>query len=283
MIRLQRHALGPRCYVLGRRLHEWHVGLAFLLGAMGSGIADHRRWSSALALTGAWLVGKDYNDLFPSRRNQTAWSLGVHRRPLSLRTRKRGASLPVVFAGLTAAVGAVNIGAAVRPGHGQSEFVLAGHAFLMPAGIALIALATYLARRRRRAWWLSVGVLAVTSVLAVVRGPDIADAAVTGSLLAALIWGRSAFTVRHTPGSFVTATMRTLAAFAIAIVSTTLCVVAAQRWTTPDPTTTLIAREVGALLTFSPGPLHFGEPFAWLSLAAITSVVAAILCSAWEL
>ncbi len=142
MIRLRRHALGPRCYVLGRRLHEWHVGLAVLLGAI---------------------------------RNQTAWSLGVHLRPLALRTSRRGASLPVVFAALTGAVGAVNIGAALRPGYGQSEFVLASHALLMPAGIALIALATYLARRRRRAWWLSVGVLAVTSVLALVRGPDIAS------------------------------------------------------------------------------------------------------------
>ena len=32
MLKVERHRLGPRVYVLGRRIHEWHLGLAVLAG-----------------------------------------------------------------------------------------------------------------------------------------------------------------------------------------------------------------------------------------------------------
>ena len=34
MIRVESHALGPRCFVAGLRVHEWHLGLATLVAAV---------------------------------------------------------------------------------------------------------------------------------------------------------------------------------------------------------------------------------------------------------
>src|SRR6478609_6930045 len=91
MIRVERHALGPRCFILGRRLHEWHVGVVLLVCCLLATAADAFLRAGVLAVVGAWLLAKDYNDLLPSRRDTTAWSLGVHRRPLALRSRHRAA------------------------------------------------------------------------------------------------------------------------------------------------------------------------------------------------
>lgn len=77
MIRVERHALGLRCFVLGRRLHEWHVGLALLITAAASAVAGVAVVTGVLAVVGGWLVVKDANDLVPSRRNTTSWSLGL--------------------------------------------------------------------------------------------------------------------------------------------------------------------------------------------------------------
>jgi hypothetical protein len=36
VLRIDRHRLGPRVYVLGTRVHEWHLGVALLV-ALASG------------------------------------------------------------------------------------------------------------------------------------------------------------------------------------------------------------------------------------------------------
>ena len=82
MLRVERHELGPRLYVLGLRIHEVAVGLAVLALLLAFGGTDHweltTRFDVAAAL-GAWLVVKDWRDLFPSKRNTAAWSLLPHR------------------------------------------------------------------------------------------------------------------------------------------------------------------------------------------------------------
>jgi hypothetical protein len=72
LLRIERHRLGPRIHVLGRRVHEYEVGLAILA------LAPRRALTS---LAGLFLVAKDWPDLFPATRDRASWRLGIHRLP----------------------------------------------------------------------------------------------------------------------------------------------------------------------------------------------------------
>src|SRR3954463_9536736 len=80
MLRIDRHRLGPRVYVLGARVHEWHLGagvLVALAGALALDRIEQRVTTLAIASAGVWLVAKDWQDLLPSRRDTAAWRLGL--------------------------------------------------------------------------------------------------------------------------------------------------------------------------------------------------------------
>lgn len=81
---IERHGLGPRLFVLGRRVHEWQAG-AFVLAATvalaARGIVEAGALLALLVL-GAALVAKDWRDLHPRTRDTAAWRLGLHRVPL---------------------------------------------------------------------------------------------------------------------------------------------------------------------------------------------------------
>ena len=117
MLRIERHSLGPRVFVLGRRVHEWHLGLlviaaslvAAILGTIGPGTA------LVASILGAWLVAKDWPDLTRHGRDTAAWRLGLHRRPLPLRPTRHLDDIPAVAALATAAVGVVDLLSAVTP------------------------------------------------------------------------------------------------------------------------------------------------------------------------
>src|SRR6266487_741593 len=84
LVRVERHALGPRIFVFGVRWHDWHFGLLVLVGlAIGFAVGlVHETLPAALAaLAGAWLVAKDWRDLTRRRRDTAAWRLGLHRYP----------------------------------------------------------------------------------------------------------------------------------------------------------------------------------------------------------
>jgi hypothetical protein len=86
VIRLERHTLGPRVYVLGLRIHEVALGLGVLAVSAAGYAAEawgvtHR--VEAAAAFGSWLVIKDWRDLFRSKRNTAAWSPIWHRVPRS--------------------------------------------------------------------------------------------------------------------------------------------------------------------------------------------------------
>lgn len=84
MLRIERHELGPRVYLVGRRVHEYQVGaaiLAFCPIATVANAAPLLPWMAAAALTGLWLVVKDWPDLFPATRDRASWRLGLHRLP----------------------------------------------------------------------------------------------------------------------------------------------------------------------------------------------------------
>jgi hypothetical protein len=82
VLKLERHELGPRVYVLGQRIHECGLGLVLLAVLLAFGLTDHweltKRFDSAVGF-GSWLVIKDWRDLFPSKRNTASWSLLPHR------------------------------------------------------------------------------------------------------------------------------------------------------------------------------------------------------------
>ena len=82
MLKLERHELGPRVYLLGQRIHEFALGFAILAVLFAFALTDHceltRRVDAGLVF-GSWLVVKDWRDLFPSKRNTASWSLLPHR------------------------------------------------------------------------------------------------------------------------------------------------------------------------------------------------------------
>jgi hypothetical protein len=84
VLRLERHRLGPRVYVCGLRIHEFALGFGVLAGLLLGGVAE--LWAltgrtEITALFGVWLIGKDWRDLCPSKRNTASWSLLPHRVP----------------------------------------------------------------------------------------------------------------------------------------------------------------------------------------------------------
>jgi hypothetical protein len=84
VLRLERHRLGPRVFICGLRIHEFALGFAVLVVLLAGGFTDFwelTRRTEAAALFGTWLVGKDWRDLFPSKRNTASWSLLLHRVP----------------------------------------------------------------------------------------------------------------------------------------------------------------------------------------------------------
>jgi hypothetical protein len=105
LVAFERHALGPRLHVLGRRVHEW--------------------------------------------------SLGLHRRPDAPPAPRARDWVPALAAAATAAVGAINVGAALTsdlPARARAVLgllpageVRLAHALALPAGLALLALAMGLA------------------------------------------------------------------------------------------------------------------------------------------
>src|SRR5262249_57757818 len=101
MLRLERHPFGPRVYVLRRRIHEYHLGLAVLAALAVGAFFDVEDFGLATALAtlvGLWLVVKDWRDLVPSNPDSPPWHFGLHRRPAPLLGLRRPGSLPPLAA-----------------------------------------------------------------------------------------------------------------------------------------------------------------------------------------
>jgi hypothetical protein len=84
VLRLERHLLGPRVYLCGLRIHEFALGLSVLVVLLVGGFAELwelSRRTEVAVLFGTWLIGKDWRDLFPSKRNTASWGLLLHRVP----------------------------------------------------------------------------------------------------------------------------------------------------------------------------------------------------------
>jgi lysyl-tRNA synthetase class 2 len=292
MLRLERHALGPRVFVLGRRVHEWHLGLlaiavsvlAGAFGAIGPGTA------LVASLLGVWLVVKDWPDLTRRGRDTAAWRLGLHRRPFPLRPTRRLDDIPAVAALATAAVGVVDLLSAVTPNvrwrgrellHFEPLSVMRNaHALAVPASVALILTAYYLYRRRSGALHVAVGLLVALAVFNLLKGLDLEETALTLGCAALLLASRRSFTVRHEPGTFRSAVLLV----PLLAVATFVAALAVVGMAAPSGASTgAILRETGDLLLWQPGPFGFRDELARTGLAVELISILAVLGAAWLL
>ena len=117
--------------------------------------------------------------------------------------------VPVFAAVAAALVGLVNIASTLTPnirwrGHLLLEFepveaIRLFHALSLPAGVALLLVAPYLAKRRRRALETAVALMIALGLFDLLKGLDFEETILTWGVAMVLILSREAFTVRHDP------------------------------------------------------------------------------------
>jgi lysyl-tRNA synthetase class 2 len=290
LARVERHTLGPRVFVLGRRVHECHLGLAVLIAGGAVALAGRSGVLLAVLLAaGAWLVAKDWRDLHPATRDTAMWRPGLHRRADLPRT-PVNQRVPLLAACATALVGVVNVASALTPevplrlrallAIAPVHEVALAHALALPAGLALLGAAWQLARRRRRALSVAVALLGLLGVLNLLKGLDAEEALISWTLAAVLWRARSAFAVRHSDADLPRALARAGAvlggAFALALVA----VLAAGRGLAPAVPTAAAPGRALALLALNTAAVRAAGPFAWLPLGIALLGIGAVIVAA---
>ena len=293
MLKFVRHPLGLRIYVLGRRIHEWHLGVVLL--ALGAVLAIWGRpglWPIVLsALAGLWLIVKDWHDLTPNGRDATSWRLGLHRRPLRFRPSRHLDDVPALAALGVAVVAIVDLVSAVTPNVSWRGDVLiriepvavmrGAHALAVPVSFALLVTAYYLYRRRRRALHVALALMAALTVFNVVKGLDVEEAVLT-AVAAALLWaGRSSFYVRHEPVTLRSALWRIPllfgAVFLASVAAVAIAAPASASWVD-------VLRGTGDLLLWQRAPFAFADDeLAHTGLAVQLTALLALLVGAYLL
>jgi lysyl-tRNA synthetase class 2 len=292
MLRLERHPFGPRVYVLRRRIHEYHLGLAILATLAAGSLFDDVEiglTTSLATLAGLWLVAKDWRDMMPSQRDTRSWQVGLHRPAAPLRGLRRTDSLPALAALAALLAGVVNLVSAATPNSGwRHRFLLRNvesldeirlfHALALPAAAALIVTAFYLYRRRRGALNVAVGLLLALGVLNLVKGLDFEES-LWSFAGAGLLWsGRAAFHVRHDPVGLRCALLRVPAVVA----GTTVLIVISVALAAPsDASLGEILRAAGDAVIWQPGPVAFDDEVALLPLAVSLLALGALLTIAY--
>ena len=292
MLKLDRHPLGVRVYLLRRRIHEWHAGLAVLLLAAAAALTGRvgQGALALIALTGLWLVAKDWHDLTPSGRDATFWRLGIHRRPPPFRPTRHLDDVPAFAATGVAVVAVVDLVSAVTPNFSWRGDVLldvepvavmrGAHALAVPVSFALLVTAYYLYRRRHRALQVALLLMAALTVVNVVKGLDVEEAVLT-AVAAALLWvGRSSFCVRHDPGTLKAALLRVPLLYAAVFLAS----VAAVAIAAPASASALdVLRGTGDLFLWQQPPFAFhGDELAQTGLAVQLTGLLALLVGAYR-
>jgi lysyl-tRNA synthetase class 2 len=210
IVEIERNPRGPRLYVLGRRVHECHVGISLLLVLLVgllTQVFPLSLWTGLVAVIGTWMVVKDWRDLVPSLRDTGAWRLGVHGRFAPLRALRYADGLPALAGAGAFAIGVVNLLSALTPNITWRHHLLLQlepvravplfHTLAIPASVALIVTAFYLRGRRRRAWQLAFVLLIGLGLLNLFKGLDFEEALLSWAGAGFLWWGRESFVVQH--------------------------------------------------------------------------------------
>jgi lysyl-tRNA synthetase, class II len=182
--------------------------------------------------------------------------------------------LPGFAAVAAALVGAINIASALTPnirwrGHLLLQFepveaMRVFHALSFPAGVALLLVAPYLAKRRRRAFQSAVALMLALGVFDLLKGLDFEATIVTWIVAVVLILGRDSFRVRHDAITLRSAIWRVPALGAAGVIAA-----AVATWATQGhPSVRTITLETGHLLSWEHGPITYQHHhLAWLPLA----------------
>jgi lysyl-tRNA synthetase class 2 len=197
--------------------------------------------------------------------------------------------MPRLAAIAAALVGLINVGSALTPnvrwrGHLLLDFepieaVKLFHAIALPTGAALLLVAPYLLKRRRRAWQAAVGLTLALGVLNLLKGLDFEEALVSWVAAGLLISARPAFTVRHD-----TLTLRSAVWRVPLLGAAGLSIAAFAAWASQGrPSWSAVARETGDLLLWQSGPLHFQHHFTWLPLGVHLLELGTLLAMAYTI
>ncbi len=181
-------------------------------------------------------------------------------------------ALPWLAALAAAVVGAVNVASTLTPnirwrghlllGYEPVEAMRLFHALALPAGAALLLVAAYLAKRRRRAFITAVALMVALGAFDLLKGLDFEETAITWGVALVLVLGRDAFRVRHGPITLRSAIWRLPLVSLAGLAAVALVTWAAQG----HPSPALVAREGWDLLSFTRGPIHFHHATAWIPL-----------------
>ena len=293
LLRVEHHALGPRVYVLGARIHEWHLGCGVLLLLLGldlAGILTGGLAAYAIGFLGSWLIAKDWRDLTGAQRDTGAWRLGFHRPPSELRPARRGDWVPKLAALVVAATAIASFTSAVAPNmalHGHLFRRLAivhvaavFHAAVIPVSSALLVCSIYLWRRRSRVWKLAFGLLLVLGAFNILKGPDVGEAVLAFAAAGLLWWGRDSFSVRP---ERIPVRASLLGAAVMLVATVGLCTVAVWASAPGRPSLSLVSRTTADLLLWEPSPIAFRDEFGNLPEAIGVVSILGFVGVAWLL
>ncbi len=128
---------------------------------------------------------------------------------MTVATKRTTPVLPRVAAAVAALVGVINVASALTPNIRWRGHLLLSyepvqamrlfHALALPAGAALLLVAPYLSKRRRRAWQVAIWLMLALGAFDLLKGLDFEETALTWSAAVILLAGGSAFGVRHDP------------------------------------------------------------------------------------
>ncbi|HWE58353.1 MAG TPA: phosphatidylglycerol lysyltransferase domain-containing protein [Solirubrobacteraceae bacterium] len=207
--------------------------------------------------------------------------------------------LPLAGAALTALAGIVNIASALTPDiHWRGHLLLkvegvhalqVFHALALPAGGALLLVAPYLLKRRRRALQVAVLLLLAIGLVNLLKGLDYEECAFGWIVALLLVAGRAKFNVIHAPISLRSALWRVPLVGALGLVLASF-----TDWVTSGrPKWDVIIDESTALMRFKRGQLHFENhtlrafghvvSFQWMPLAIHFLEIATLLGMAYVL
>ncbi len=170
---------------------------------------------------------------------------------------------PALAAIAAALVGLINVASTLTPnirwrGHlllavEPVEAMRLSHAFALPAGVALLLVAPYLLKRRRRAWQVAIALMALLGLLDLLKGLDFEETLLTWSVAIALLAAGAGFRVEHEHLTLRSAVWRVPLLGAVALAISALAAWASEG----HPSWSRVARETGDLLLWRSGPIHF--------------------------
>ncbi|WP_354699585.1 hypothetical protein DSM112329_05305 [Paraconexibacter sp. AEG42_29] len=216
-------------------------------------------------------------------------------RPISrdLRARRRGDRVPALVGLVVAVAGGVTVASALTPELPQRldavddvlprDVVLAAHGLSLPAGLALVLMGYYLARRRRRAARVALALLLGSGALNLMKGLDVEEAAASWAAAALVWWARDAFCATRIDGRLRTALVRVAAVWAGTLTAASLTALAAGHWITPTPSLGSAVADAARIVGLVGPRLEVSGPVAWLNWGLAALGASALVTSAWVL